>query len=101
EGPMGMAARRHALRAGMPFTTAWHTRFPEYLKLRTGLPLAIGYAWLRRFHGPSACVLVPTQAVRAELAARGFQRTEIWGRGVDTARFCPGPSSVFHELERP
>lgn len=101
EGPMGLAARRHALARAMPFTTAWHTRFPEYLNLRTGLPVSLGYRWLRRFHAPSACVLVPTPTVRDDLVARGFERTEIWGRGVDTERFCPGPSAVFHDLPRP
>src|SRR5690606_4415924 len=78
EGPMGLAARRFALRRGMPFTTAWHTRFPEYLKLRAGLPLSIGYGWLRRFHEPSSCVMVPARAIRRELIERGFRRTAIW-----------------------
>lgn len=101
EGPMGLSARRYALRRGRPFTTAWHTRFPEYLNLRAGLPLSIGYRWLRRFHEPSSCVMVPTRAIRRELIERGFRRTAIWGRGVDTERFSPGPSAVFHDLPRP
>lgn len=101
EGPMGLSARRYALRRGRPFTTAWHTRFPEYLNLRAGLPLSIGYRWLRRFHEPSSCVMVPTRAIRRELIERGFRRTAIWGRGVDTERFSPGPSAVFHGLPRP
>jgi len=101
EGPMGIAARRFALARRMPFTTAMHTRFPEYLHARIRLPLSVGYAWLRRFHAPSSCVMVPTRAVRRELLERGFRRTAIWGRGVDTGRFSPGPSSVFHDLPKP
>ena len=29
EGPLGSAARRHCLRRGWSFTTAFHTRFPD------------------------------------------------------------------------
>ena len=54
EGPLGMAARAHALRNHMPFTTAYHTRFPEYVHARFGIPLSWTYAVLRWFHGPSA-----------------------------------------------
>ena len=53
EGPIGIAARRHCVRIGMPFTTAWHTQFPEYVHARCRLPLSASYAWLRRFHEPS------------------------------------------------
>ncbi len=30
EGPLGMATRAYAIRHKLPFTTAYHTRFPEY-----------------------------------------------------------------------
>ena len=63
EGPLGMAARRHALRHDFPFTTAYHTRFPEYVHARFRLPIEWSYAWLRRFHGPSRSVIQPPQPV--------------------------------------
>ena len=47
EGPLGWAARRHCLRRGWPFTTAFHTRFPEMLQLALGVPASWGYALLR------------------------------------------------------
>ncbi|MGE3865118.1 MAG: glycosyltransferase family 4 protein, partial [Burkholderiaceae bacterium] len=101
EGPMGWAARRHALRAGLAFTTAYHTRFAEYLRARTGIPLSAGYRMLRHFHGPSKCVMVPTPMVQQQLRHYGFERTAIWGRGVDTDLFSPGGSGVFDGLPRP
>ncbi len=92
EGPLGLAARLHAVRARLPFTTAYHTRFPEYVRARCGLPLAVTYAFLRWFHGPSRAVLVPTPAVRADLIAYGFapERVALWSRGVDLDVFAPG-----------
>ena len=65
------------------------------------MPLSLSYAWLRKFHAASNCVMVPTPSVADDLATRGFRNLAIWGRGVDTTRFCPGPSSAFDGLPRP
>jgi glycosyltransferase involved in cell wall biosynthesis len=92
EGPLGMAARRYALRHDFPFTTAYHTRFPEYVHARFRLPLSWSYAWLRRFHGAGRAVMAPTQVVVDDLRANGFQNVRLWSRGVDTEIFHPQPS---------
>ena len=92
EGPLGMAARRYALRHDFPFTTAYHTRFPEYVHARFRLPLSWSYAWLRRFHGPSRAVMAPTQVVVDDLEANGFSNVKLWSRGVDQDIFRPQPS---------
>src|SRR5690606_6503712 len=62
EGPLGMAARRAALRLGQPFTTSYHTRFPEYLRARMPVPLVLSYAFLRRFHNSGTGCLVATKS---------------------------------------
>lgn len=100
EGPLGLAARRWCLKRARPFTTSFHTRFPEYIEARTGLPPAVGYAWLRWFHRPSAGVMVATASLRAELTRRGFTALRPWSRGVDTVLFRPRAESVF-DLPRP
>ena len=87
EGPLGWAARRHCLRKGLPFTTAYHTRFPEMLQVALGVPLSWGYALFRRFHRPSQGVLVPTSGVMAVLQRRGFAHLREWTHGVDTTLF--------------
>lgn len=89
EGPIGLAARAVCLRAGRCFTTSFHTRFPEYVKARTGLPLCVSYAALRRFHNAGAGVMVATPSLARELDARGFRRLLRWSRGVDHALFSP------------
>ena len=89
EGPLGMAARRLALRRGLPFTTAYHTRFPEYVRARTGLPLTCTYAFLRWFHGPSQAVMAPTRVVKRDLESYGFNNVVTWTRGVDLDIFKP------------
>ena len=105
EGPLGMAAREWARRKRLPFTTSFHTKFPEYLQARTGIPTRFAYAWLRGFHGSGAGVMVATNSLREELAGRGFQNIRAWTRGVDLSLFDPalraGPPAEFAGLPRP
>jgi glycosyltransferase involved in cell wall biosynthesis len=103
EGPLGIAARRHCLAAGRAFTTAYHTHFPEYLARRTRLPASVFWPLIRRFHRPSAGILVATESVAAQLRAQGLTQTRPWSRGVDLAQFRPDivPSEAFRALARP
>lgn len=102
EGPLGMAARALCLARGLPFTTAFHTRFPEYVAARFAVPVSWSYAWLRRFHAPSRGVMVATETVRRDLADRGFAQLRHWGRGVDDTLFHPARRDEnFMNLRRP
>jgi len=89
EGPLGWLARRIALRRNWPFTTAYHSRFPEYVHARFRLPLAWTYGMLRRFHNAACATLAPTPAIVADLKARGFHGARLWSRGVDFEVFDP------------
>jgi 1,2-diacylglycerol 3-alpha-glucosyltransferase/glucuronosyltransferase len=91
EGPLGLAARRWARREGFAFTTAFHTRFAEYIQARTRLPVRPVYAWLRRFHGAGCGTMVATESLRRDLSARGFRDLRAWSRGVDLDLFRPEP----------
>ncbi len=99
EGPLGLAARRVCVSRDMPFTTSYHTRFPEYLHARTRFPMRWTYAALRRFHNAGAGVMTSTTSLAAELRALGFRRTLLWSRGVDHDLFRPRPSTL--DLPRP
>ncbi len=93
EGPLGLAARRYAIRHDLPFTTAYHTRFPEYVHARFRLPLSLSYSWLRWFHGAGRAVMAPTQVVVDDLLANGFRNVRLWSRGVDRDVFRPQQSN--------
>lgn len=101
EGPLGLAARGLCLERGMAFTTAYHTRFPEYLRDRAPVPLGLTYALIRRFHAPAQAVMVATAAMEATLTARGFRNLRRWSRGVDTALFRPRTTGLYDHLPRP
>jgi glycosyltransferase involved in cell wall biosynthesis len=89
EGTVGYATRRYCLAHRRPFTTSYHTRFPEYLSARAPVPEAWSYAWLRRFHGAANGTMVSTPSLERDLEARGFTNLMRWTRGVDTDLFRP------------
>lgn len=93
EGPLGVAGRNYCLRRKLPFTTSFHTRFPEYAHMRFKWPLAWGYGYLRWFHRPAARMMVATRSLLDELRGKGFENGILWSRGVDTELFTPSPKT--------
>jgi len=89
EGPIGMLARRYCVKNKVPFTTSFHTRFPEYISARFPIPESWVWAGLRFFHGASDAVMAATPALADELRGRGFRNVVLWSRGVDATLFRP------------
>lgn len=100
EGPLGLAARRHALQGGLRFTTSYHTRFPQYLRARAPIPLGASYRALRWFHSRARRCMVSTASLRGELESYGFANLALWQRGVDTEMFRPRDKGAL-DLPRP
>jgi glycosyltransferase involved in cell wall biosynthesis len=94
EGPIGYMVRAHCMRHGLPFTSAYATRFPEYISARVAVPESWSYAALRRFHAAAATTMVSTPSLMSELTQRGFTNLGMWTRGVDTEMFSPD-----HDIE--
>ena len=101
EGPIGLAARRWCMKHDLGFTTAFHTRFPEYLAERMVAPAWLTYALLRRFHAPARGVMVATPSVAQALAAHGFANLRPWTRGVDRDLFDPAKRDDEIGFKRP
>lgn len=102
EGPLGLKARKWCRRHGMPYTTSYHTRFPEYVAARLPVPQSWLYAMVRRFHNGGAGCMVATDTLAAELSARGFRNLMRWSRGIDADLFRPRPDEKgMFDLPRP
>ena len=82
EGPLGLAARRWCVSRRLPFTTAYHTQFPDYVAARTGADPEWIWRYVRWFHAPAAAVLASTPTIERTLNAHGLARVRRWGRGV-------------------
>src|SRR5258705_5358769 len=100
EGPIGLLVRRYCRQHELPFTTSFHTRFPEYISARLPIPESWIWAALRRFHGASQAVMAATPALASELRTRGFRNVVLWPRGVDAGQFHPR-AAVDLGLPRP
>ena len=104
EGPIGHAMRRYCLRHALPFTTSFHTRFPDYVAERLPVPgrwtCEVTWAWLRHFHSAGAAVLAATPTLASELSTRGFKNVKLWPRGVDAGLFHPREGANI-DLPRP
>ncbi|KQM63486.1 alpha-mannosyltransferase [Sphingomonas sp. Leaf17] len=87
EGPLCLAVRRWCLAQGLPFTTAYHTQFPDYVAKRTGVNAELVWKYIRWFHAPARAILASTPSVAATLGAHGLDQVRPWGRGVDLSLF--------------
>ncbi len=103
EGPLGFAARRYCRGRRVPFTTAYHTQFPDYLSRRTGLPVGAFWPYIRWFHRPAQQIMVATETIRDQLRNQGLTHLTHWSRGVDLACFTPDapPPPEYAALEGP
>lgn len=105
EGTLGMAARSMCLKNKMPYTTSYHTRFPEYVSARFPVPLSWGYGFMKWFHRYSGHIMVATPSMQEDLESRGFGNVVAWSRGVDTELFHPSKRETmpdpYEGLERP
>lgn len=90
EGPVCVAARRWCLRHDFPFTTAYHTQFPDYVEARSGVPAEWVWRYIRWFHAPAQSILASTASIRQALVDHGLTQVRHWGRGVDLTNFHPG-----------
>ncbi len=90
EGPLGWSALGAASYLRLPVSSDFRTNFHAYTR-HYGMgwlqrPMA---AYLRKFHNKAGCTMVPTEALRRQLQAEGFERLEVVARGVDTELFQP------------
>ncbi len=103
EGPLGVAARIWCRRHNLPFTTAYHTQFPEYVARRTGLSPRLIWPYIRWFHGPSRAIMASTRSVQEQLKSQRLPQVHHWGRGVDMEQFSDAlaPPDEYQSLPRP
>lgn len=103
EGPIGMAARAWCKRRKVPFTTSFHTRFPDYVSVRTGIPADWTWKVMRWFHGAAERTFAVTPALSSELVERGIGSVHHWPLGVDIDQFSPAaePHPEMKGLKRP
>lgn len=95
EGTLGWDARAVCLKHKFPFTTSYHTQFPEYVTARFWwIPLWAGYRYMHAFHDKSGRVMVATPTMMERLRLQGFRNIALWSRGVDVELFHPSKRGI-------
>jgi glycosyltransferase involved in cell wall biosynthesis len=90
EGPIGLAIRRLCIKKKLPFTTAYHTNFPEYAKKNIGIPLGATKTYLRWFHNKAEATMTTTKSLVQHLKDEKIGKNiKLWSRGVDYSLFYP------------
>ena len=89
EGPLGITGRHFCLEHNIPYTSAIHTKFPEYVYERFGIGLDVTNGLLKWFHNSAAKTLVNTKSHQKELIDNGFTDLVLWSRGFDSDIFFP------------
>lgn len=95
EGPLGWSALQAAKRLKLPVTSDFRTNFHAYSQ-----HYGVGWlhrpivAYLRKLHNQTLCTFVPTEGLRQNLLAHGFENLKVAARGVDTTLFSPAKRST-------
>jgi glycosyltransferase involved in cell wall biosynthesis len=89
EGPLGLWAKFYCDANKKPYTTAYHTKFPEFLKKLAWVPTSLTYRYLNWFHRHSKAVLVPSRSLKRELEQINFKNIVVWTRGVSQELIKP------------
>lgn len=99
EGPVGLCARKYLSKHNYCYNTAYHTKFPEGLRVLFGIPEALTWPLVRWFHKHSGKVLTTTETMVKELQAHGFDGNVIpWTRGIDRSIFYPSVNRYTDRL---
>lgn len=110
EGPLGRAARKYCLKNGRPFTTSYHTHFPDYVAARLakytpflyGTFHSLARASIKSFHAPAKAMMIATQSLEDQLKSWEFKTPmHRMTRGVNLEQFYPGEKTLFNDMKRP
>lgn len=95
EGPLGWSALQAAQQLKLPVCSDFRTNFHAYSR-----HYGVGWlnkpilAYLRKFHNRTLHTMVPTEALRQQLADSGFRNLSVLARGVDATLFHPARRSA-------
>jgi len=97
---LGISGLHRAREAGVPVVASYHTDLPGYLE-KYNLTAFRDFVWnyFRWLHNQADLNLCPPRFIRRQLADHGFERLEIWGRGVDSHVFTPERRSLEWRLK--
>lgn len=110
EGPLGWAMRKLCIKQSRPFTTSYHTHFPDYVAKRGAKYLPFLYELLksasikviRNFHEKAHGMYLATKTLEEDLEGWGIKTPKYrLSRGVKLDVFTPEGPKLFEKLTKP
>ena len=110
EGPLGQEARRYCVQNNIPFSTCYHTEFPDYLAKRVAkyipglfdITHKLAVAYIRKFHSKADVLFVATESLERKLRSLGYKvKIARLTRGINFDMFHIGPKTQYADLKRP
>lgn len=99
EGSIGLAARYACRKYEKAFTTSFHTKYPEYVEIHTGIPSRLSSRYFRWFHRTSSAVMCTTPSMVEYCNNIGIKNTVVWSRGVNTDLFRPQTKTAGKKIK--
>ena len=99
EGPIGSRFRRRLNHKGIRYSTAYHTKYPEFVKSKIPFfPLWLGHVFMRYANKRSTAIMVPTESMIEELTNLGYKNVRLWSRGYDEEVFSPNFTPNYYPI---
>ena len=87
---VGYSGVNYAKNLDMPLIASYHTNIPQYMSFyNLGKLDWLMWWFMKKLHNKADLNLCTSQTVLEELTERGFERMQVWKRGVDTEKFNP------------
>lgn len=102
EGPIGLMAAHVCQKRHIPYTTTFHTKFPEYLHMRNRLVKeSYVHEYLRYIHDGAEKIFISNTGLEQYLERNHYEWCEIIPFGIDHSIFHPGKKSLFFDMPKP
>jgi len=88
----------------IPYTSAFHTKFPEYISLRNPLiKEKYVHKILHRIHNRATKIIVSNSSIAEYLKKNDYiaEKIVIAPFGVDHNIFSPGKATLFQDMKKP
>ncbi|TWT05294.1 glycosyltransferase family 1 protein [Planococcus sp. CPCC 101016] len=87
---VGYSGVNYAKNLDIPLIASYHTNIPQYMAYyKLGKLDWLMWWFMKKMHNKADLNLCTSHTVLEELKDKGFERMQVWKRGVDTERFNP------------
>lgn len=101
EGPIGLSAATACKKYKIPYTTSFHTKFPEYLNMRSRLiKEKYVHEYLHYIHDGAEKIFISNEGMIPYIERNNYGKYAVVPLGIDHTQFYPGERNLFLDENR-